>query len=146
MKLLPLYQSRFSYSHSWAVALASRESTEGQHLSIAESSCNGRVEGTFRGINHPRRRGDGTFEPNFQGVIETTDGATILLDSKGYGSASLAGERQVVVSGTHVSDHEKYIWLNNTIAVGEGAVNTLSSGKMEFVFSWYELVWEPIAQ
>jgi len=91
-------------------------------------------------------RGDGTFEPNFQGVIETTDGATILLDSKGYGSASLAGERQVVVSGTHVSDHEKYIWLNNTIAVGEGAVHTLSSGEMEFVFSWYELVWEPITQ
>ena len=48
------------------------------------------------------------------------------------------------MAGTHVSDHEKYIWLNNTIAVGEGAVHTLSSGKLEFVFSWYELVWEPI--
>jgi hypothetical protein len=43
------------------------------------------VTGRFRGANHPRRRGDGTFLPDFQGVITTDDGATIFFDYRGYG-------------------------------------------------------------
>jgi hypothetical protein len=117
MKLRPLYRVRFRYPQAWEVALA-RESAESQHFYLAEGSCEGRVQGAFRGANHPRRRGDRTFEPNFQGVIETSDGATIFFDYRGYGRAYPAGRRQIVASATHLSDDERYRWLNDNLAVG----------------------------
>ena len=145
MKLRSLYRVRFRYSNEWKVALSSPESTEGQHFLLAEGSCEGRVQGTFRGANHPRRRGDRTFEPNFQGVIETSDGATIFFDYRGYGRAYPAGRRQIVASATHLSDHESYRWLNDSLAVGEGEVRTISEGNVELVIDWSEVVWEPVA-
>ena len=145
MKLRPLYRVRFRYLQAWEVALGASDSTESQHFYVAEGSCEGRVQGTFRGANHPRRRGDRTFEPNFQGVIETTDGATIFFDYRGYGRAYPAGRRQIVASATHLSDHESYRWLNDSLAVGEGEVRTISEGNVELVIDWSEIVWEPVA-
>jgi len=145
MKLRPLYRVRFRYPQAWEVALGASDNTESQHFYVAEGSCEGRLQGTFRGANHPRRRGDRTFEPNFQGVIETTDGATIFFDYRGYGRAYPAGRRQIVASATHLSDHESYRWLNDSLAVGEGEVRTISEGNVELVIDWSEIVWEPVA-
>lgn len=144
MKLLPLYRVRFSYPHGWEVALVSPDNTESQHFYLAEGTCLGRLEGTFRGANHPRRRGDRTFEPNFQGIIETTDGATIFFEYRGYGRAYPVGHRQIVVSATHLSDHENYRWLNDCLAVGVGEVRTIGADQVELVIDWAEVVWEPI--
>ena len=146
MKLLPLYRVRFTYPQGWELALSSPSSTESQHFYLAEGTCEGRIQGEFRGANHPRRRGDGTFEPDFQGVIETTDGAVIFFDYVGYGRAYPAGRRQIVVSASHLSDHEKYRWLNDSLAVGEGEVRTLSEDRVELVIDWFEVIWEPIAE
>jgi hypothetical protein len=44
-----------------------------------------RADRTFRGLNHPRLRPDNVYLPNFQGVIETDDGAKIAFDYRGYG-------------------------------------------------------------
>jgi hypothetical protein len=68
------------------------ESAEGRFFFLAE----GRISGLFRGANHPSRRGDGTFLPDFQGVIETDDGAEVLFDYQGYGRAYPVGRRQIV--------------------------------------------------
>ena len=81
MKLSSLYRVRFSYPRGWEVALATPDSSESQHFILAEGTCEGRIQGTFQGANHPRRWSDGTFEPNFQGIIETADGATIYNES-----------------------------------------------------------------
>lgn len=56
----------------------------------------GKAAGRFRGANHPRRRTDLTYTPDFQGVIETEDGAVIMFDFQGYGRASPPGRRQIV--------------------------------------------------
>ena len=146
MKLLPLYRVRFTYPEGWELALSSPSSTEGQHFYLAEDTCEGRIDGKFRGANHPRRRGDGTFEPNFQGIIETTNGAVILFDYLGYGRAYPPGRRQIVISAFHLSDHEKYRWLNDSLAVGVGEVRTVSDGQLELVIDWSELIWEPIPE
>ena len=146
MKLLPLYRVRFTYPQGWEVALSSPSSTEGQHFYLAEGTCEGRIQGRFRGANHPRRRGDGTFEPDFQGIIETADGAVIFQDCSGYGRAYPPGRRQIVVSATHLSDHENYRWLNDSLAVGEGEVRTVSDGHVELVIDWSEVIWEPIPE
>jgi hypothetical protein len=82
MRLEPVYQMVFRYSHEWSVALAG-DSTESNHLFLAEGHCDGRISGQMQGVNHPRRRGDGTYCPDFHGVISTGDGATVLFQCGG---------------------------------------------------------------
>ena len=80
MRLQPLYRAEFSYRDGWEVELAGEHGSEWLNFYLVEGSCRGRVEGRLRGANHPRRRVDGTFCPDFQGVIETMDGAELLFD------------------------------------------------------------------
>ena len=98
------------------------------------------------GANHPHCRSDGTVLPDFQGVIETDDGAVVLFDYRGYGRAYPEGRRQIVASGIHLSDDERYHWLNDTLSVGVGEVRSQLDGATELVVEWAELVWEPIAE
>jgi hypothetical protein len=77
-------------------------------------------------------------------VIETTDGAVIFFDYSGYGRAYPAGRRQIVASASHLSDHENYRWLNDSLAVGAGEVRSISEDHVELVIDWSELIWEPI--
>lgn len=146
MKLSPLYRVRFRYPRGWKVALGAPDSAESQHFYLAEGTCEGRIEGKFQGANHPRRRSDRTFEPNFQGVIETTDGATIFFEYQGYGRAYPVGRRQIVIAGFHLSDNAGYQWLNDSLAVGAGEVRTVSEDEVELVIDWSELIWEPIPE
>ncbi len=146
MRLEPLYRMRFTYPAEWGVRLASADGTEAQFFFLAEGRCEGRIQGTLRAANHPRRRGDGTFEPDFQGVIETDDGATIYHDCRGYGRPFPAGRRQIVVSAFHLSDHPKYAWLNLSLAVGIGEVRSRENAPTELVIDWSEVIWEPIAE
>jgi hypothetical protein len=81
-----------------------------------------------------------------QGVIETDDGAVILVDSQVYGRAYPAGRRQIVVTSTHVSSDERYAWLNDVVCVAVGEVRTLDSGETLLVIDVAELIWEPIAE
>lgn len=146
MKLQPLYRVRFAYTEGWEIALAAPPALEGQHFFYAQGTCEGRIQGKFRGTNHPRRRSDGTFEPNFQGVIETSDGAVIFHNATGYGRTYPAGRRQIVVSAVHLSEHPAYRWLNDSVAVGEGEVRLVGAGQVELVCDFYETVWEPLAE
>ena len=145
MRLEPLYVVRFSYSGGWGADLAGLDSTEGQYFFLAEGRCEGRISGLFRGTNHPSRRGDGTFLPDFQGVIETDDGAEVLFDYRGYGRAYPAGRRQIVTSATHLSENERYRWLNDSLSVGVGEVRSQEYGPTELVIEWSEVVWELIS-
>jgi hypothetical protein len=141
VRLEPLYLVRFSYSGGWGADLAGPDSVEGRFFFLAE----GRISGLFRGANHPNRRSDGTFLPDFQGVIETDDGAEILFDYRGYGRAYPVGRRQIVTSATHLSEDERYRWLNDSLSVGVGEVRSQEDGPTELVVEWAELVWEPVS-
>jgi len=145
MQTKSLYRIRFRYPEEWSVNLAGVDGVESQHLFIAEGRCEGRIAGRFRGVNHPRRRTDHTYVPDFQGVIETDDGATILVDTHGYGRAYPLGRRQIVVSSTHLSEHDSYRWLNDVICVGTGEVRS-GEQDVELVIDVAELIWEPIPE
>jgi Protein of unknown function (DUF3237) len=144
VRLEPLYRVRFSYAGGWSADLAGQDSAEGRFFFLAEGRCEGRISGLFRGANHPHRRGDGTFLPDFQGVIETDDGAEVLFDYRGYGRAYPVGRRQIVASGTHLSQDERYRWLNDSLSVGVGEVRSQEGEPTELVIEWAELVWEPV--
>jgi hypothetical protein len=146
MRLEPLYRVRFTYPDAWGADLVGPDSAEGQFFFLAEGRCEGRINGRFLGANHPHRRSDGTFLPNFQGVIETDDGAEVLFDYRGYGRAYPIGWRQIVVSATHLSEDGRYRWLNDSLSVGVGEVRSQEDGPTELVVEWAELVWEPIEE
>jgi len=126
--------------------LAGPDSNERQLFFLAEGRCEGRISGRFRGANHPYRRSDGTFLPYFQGVIETDDGAEVLFDYRGYGRAYPVSRRQIVTSATHLSEDERYRWLNDSLSVGVGEVRLQEDGPTELIIEWSELVWEPLEE
>jgi hypothetical protein len=150
VELKPLYTVRFRYDADWAVELAGTAGTEEQHFYLAEGTCSGRLTGRFRGANHPRRRTDRTFTPDFQGAIETDDGAVIMFDYQGYGRAYPPGRRQIVIAATHLAADERYRWLNDVVCVGSGEVRVpdkpaeeMTQMDVELVIDVSELIWEP---
>lgn len=142
MRLEPLYRLTFSYPEQWGITLEGERGIEEQWFFVAEGRAEGALAGRFRGANHPRRRTDGTFLPDFQGVIETDDGADVFVDVTGYGRAYPPGRRQIVVALTHLSEAPAYSRLNDVLCVGTGEVRAREDGPGELVIDVAELVWE----
>ena len=147
MRLVHLYRIRFTYPDGWAVEL---DRGWQQHFYMAVGDCEGAISGRFRGANFPLRRGpDGPFSPDFRGVIETDDDATVMFECHGYGRAYPAGRRQIVGSVFHVSDGDRYSRLNDVVCVCTGEVRAASDPARkgpDLVMDIAELVWEPIAE
>lgn len=141
MLLKPLYSVRFRYPADWRVDLTGPAGTEEQLFFFAEGECTGALAGKFRGANHPRRRTDLTYTPDFQGAIETEDGAVVMFDYQGYGRAYPPGRRQIVGAAWHLSSHDKYKWLNDVVCVMAGEVRAADIGP-GLVIDVSELVWE----
>jgi hypothetical protein len=147
VRLEALYRIRFTYPESWVVAL---EGGWEQHLFLAEGRCEGSITGRFRGANFPHRRtAAGPFRPDFHAVIETDDGATIMVELQGYGRAYPPGRRQIVGSMFHLSDSAAYRRLNDVVCVCVGEVrrpvDSTNPGS-DLVLDVAELIWEPIAE
>jgi hypothetical protein len=147
VRLEPLYRIRFTYPESWSVGV---EGGWEQHLYLAEGRCEGGISGRFRGANFPLRQGaDGPFRPDFRAAIETDDGATVLLEWRGYGRTHPPGRREVVGAVFHSSDDERYRRLNDAVCVCVGEVRAAADPAQpepDLVIDVAELVWEPIAE
>ncbi len=133
MRLEHLYKLRFSYPEFWSVGP--------QNFGVAEGRCEGRVSGRFRGANHSLTRRGGAVLPNFQGFIETDDGAELLFDYRGRGQTSDGFE--AIGTATHVSGDERYRYLNDVVCALEARGDP---GEDEIAVDVYELVWEAIAE
>jgi hypothetical protein len=145
MRLEPLYRVRFAYPEEWAIEL---EGGWQQHFFIAEGRCESGTSGRFRGANFPlRRTSEGPFQPDFRAVIETDDGATIMVELRGYGRAYPIGRRQIVGSVLHLSDDARYRRLNDVVCVCVGEVRAAVDPDVDdadLVIDVAELIWEPI--
>ncbi|MFI5283716.1 MAG: DUF3237 family protein [Candidatus Dormibacterales bacterium] len=149
MQLKPLYTLRFVYPEDWGTELTGPGGKEEFHFFLAKGTCSGRISGTFRGANHPRRRTDLTFAMDIQGVIETEDGARLMLDYKGYSRAYPVGRRQIVGAAWHITSDDRYRWLNDTICTLSGEVrwpdkprDQVTQEEVELVIDVSELIWE----
>ncbi len=147
MRLEPFYRIRFTYSHSWGIDL---EGGWEQFLFLAEGRCEGSITGRFRGANFPQRRtAAGPFVPDIRAVIETEDGATIMVECHGYGRTYPSGRRQIVGTVMHTSDNARYRRLNDVVCVCVGEVRAPHDPDQEspdLVMDVAELIWEPIAE
>lgn len=146
MRLEPLYSARFMTPESWSVDLVGQGGTEGQLFLIAEGRCEGQITGRLRGANYPRRRTDGALTPDFRGVLETDDGATIVFSWQGLLRTGDTGMRELVGSVTHLSDDERYRRLNDEVCALAGEVRPRADGAgADVVFDVSQLIWEPPA-
>jgi hypothetical protein len=132
VRLEPLYRLTFRYDRSWTIRLGD----DVHQLLRGEGRCEGAVSGRFSGQNRARRRVDGPFEPDYHGVIETDDGATILWHLTGFGWPE---EGRVVTTVKHVTDDSRYERLNGVLCAVNGVVRD-----REVMLDVAELVWEPI--
>jgi hypothetical protein len=84
--------------------------------------------------------------PDFRGVLQTDDGATILFAWHGYGrAADDSGASQLVGSMTHITDDIRYRWLNHAFCAVVGEVRRRQGQEgVDVVVDVAELVWEPI--
>jgi hypothetical protein len=153
MQLKSLYTVRFVYPEGWQVELKGDLGVEEQHFYFAEGHVEGGIAGVFRGSNYPRRRADGVFQMDFQGFIETAEGALVMVEYRGYGRTHPPGRRQVVGAAFHLSDHEAYKRLNDIVCVIEGEVRRpqslqepIKQKDVQLVFNVSELIWEPLAE
>ena len=128
MQLDPFYRVTFTTTESWSVTREGTDGSEGQSFLIADGRAEGRISGRYRAANFPRRRVDGVLEPSFRGVLETDDGATILFRWDGLTTGATSGARQLVGTMSHVSDDERYRWLNDRLCAVEGEVRARSGG------------------
>ena len=144
MRLEALYRATFRPTDRWSVALAGTHGVEGQAFLLVDGRSEGRLAGRLRAANYPRRRTDGTQTPDFRGVLETDDGATILFAWHGYGRPAVDGTSRLVGSLSHLSDDARYHWLNDAVCVLTGEVRP-AADESGFVVAIEvaELIWEP---
>jgi hypothetical protein len=131
LKLAPLYRVEFSYPEHVDIA-----GPDVGGVFFAEGRCEGTLTGRFRGLNHPRLRPDDVYLPNFQGVIETDDGARIAFDYRGYGRPRDYG-REIVGTAFHSTGDERYARLNDAVAVLSGEAR-----HRRLTLEVAELLWE----
>jgi len=144
MRLEPFYRVTFTTPESWSVELEGDTGTEGQNFLIAEGRTEGRLSARYRAANFPRRRTDGALVPEFRGVLETDDGATILFEWQGLARLTDSGMRQLLGSITHLSDDERYRWLNDRVCALAGEVRPREGGGFDVVLDIAEMIWEPV--
>jgi hypothetical protein len=145
VRLEPLYRVTFWYPEAWFVEVDDKQGVESEHFFIAEGRCEGRITGRLRGANHPHRRTDLTYVPDYQGVIETDDGATVIFDYRGYGRAYPEERRQVVGFASHFASDDRYKGLNDVVCAIAGEVRPADE-RTEIVLDVAELVWEPLPE
>jgi len=144
MQLEDLYRVTFTTPESWTVTRAG--AAEGQSFLIAEGRAEGRVSARYRAANYPRRRADGALEPSFRGVLETDDAATILFHWEGLAAMTPSGMRQLLGTIQHVTDDDRYAWLNDRVCTVEGEVRPVEDGSgFDVVLDVSLMTWEPIS-
>jgi hypothetical protein len=128
MRLEPLYRVTFTTPESWSVTREGPDGTEAQSFLIAEGRAEGRLSGRYRASNFPRRRVDGVLEPSFRGVVATDDGAAVLVQWDGLARLTPSGDRELLGVIFHVSDDDRYRWLNDQVGAVEGMVRPRPGG------------------
>jgi hypothetical protein len=134
VRLAPLYRIHFSYPEHYYV-----DGPDFRGFFFAEGRCDGTLTGRFRGMNHPRLRRDDVYLADFQGVIETDDGAAVAFDLTGFGRARDYG-REVVGTITHSTADVRYAHLNDALCIVSGQAR-----EREIRLEVAEVVWEPLA-
>ena len=146
MQLERFYRVSFTTPESWRVTHDGTAGTEGRSFLIAEGRVSGRLSARYRAANFPRMRADGALEPEFRGVLETDDGATVLFHWEGLATMTDTGMRRLLGMAQHTSNDERYRWLIDRVCTVEGEVRVRSDGSgFDVVLEVSGMVWEAVS-
>jgi hypothetical protein len=145
VRLEPLYRASWTTPEAYSVEIAGETGTEGRSFFLAEGRTEGRLSGRLRAANFPRRRVDGALTPDFRGVLETDDGATVLFSWRGLARPSGSGMRELVGSITHETGDDRYAWLNDRVCALGGEVVPDGDGGFHVEIEVAEILWEPVS-
>jgi hypothetical protein len=145
MRLEPFYRVTFTTPEAWTVAIEGTDGTEGQSFLIAEGRTEGRLSARYRAANFPRRRVDGALVPEFRGVLETDDGASILIRWSGLAVLADDGTRRLLGSLHHLTGDARYAHVNERVYTVEGMVRPMAGGGFDVILEVSEMIWESIA-
>jgi len=145
VRLSPLYRCTFAPTERWSVKLDGAGCTERQAFLLVEGRAEGRLSGRLSGANSPRQRTDGVQTPDFRGVIETDDGATVYFAWHGFGLAPAGGPSRLLGAITHLSRPRLHTWLNQAVGVLTGEVRPQDAGHFDVVLEVSEPIWEPMS-
>jgi len=84
---------------------------------LGEGTATGAIEGTVRYSQRLRRRQDGSVRFELEALINTSDGAAIVLHATGEEGRDGHG---AIVARCEVAD-VRYRWLSEAVLVGEAA-------------------------
>jgi hypothetical protein len=147
MRLELLYTVTFTTPEAWSVEGSADAGIEGRSFLLAEGRSTGRLSARFRAANFPRKRTDAVLVPEFRGVLETDDGATILFEWQGLAVLTDSGMRRLLGSLVHTTDDPRYRWLNDRVCAVEGEVHPRTDGYgFDVVFEVSEMVWEGVTR
>jgi hypothetical protein len=147
MRFEPLYMVTFTTPEAWSVEVVADASIEGRSFLLAEGPSTGRLSARYRAANFPRKRADAALVPEFRGVLETDDGATILFEWQGLAVLTDSGMRRLLGSLVHTTGDPRHRWLNDRVCAVEGEVRPCADGSgSDVVFEVSEMVWEGVAQ
>ncbi len=137
MRLVELFEGELRFDESTEVGFpAHGDDGDVSGYVQGDGAVNGtRLSGRLRWTNHPRRRADGTWLPDFHGVISTDDGADVLFSFRGYNwevsdpvpEMHMPSEHRAAVAAlTLAAADERYRWVNRVFAVIEADVRPLA--------------------
>ncbi len=144
MRLQHLYRATFTPTEHWSVEIKAQDGVEGQGFLLVEGRTEGRLTARLRAANWPRQRADRTLTPDFRGALETDDGATVLFAWHGFGRTAEDGSRQLLGSMTHLSNADRYRWLNTAVCAVAGEIYPREGGGFDVVLDVAEIIWEPL--
>ncbi len=82
-----------------------------------------RLQGTLRWVNHPHRRSDGAMLPDAHGIILTHDQCIVMFTLKGR-TVFEQGLGKQLLNVIFEAEAEAYRWLNSTLCVLEGIIDS----------------------
>ena len=79
-------------------------------------------------------------------MLETDDGASVLFHWEGVASLTDTGMRQLLGLMQHLSDDDRYRWLNDRVCAVEGEVRPRDGDAgFDVVLDVSLMTWEPIS-
>jgi uncharacterized protein DUF3237 len=133
MKIVPLFEGELVFDETTEIAfpICGEDDDWYSYVQGHGSVWGERLQGGLRWTNHPRRRADGTWLPNYQGTIATTDGAHILFSLRGYNRGRddpfSDDHRSALCSLKLAAGDERYRWVNNVLAVVEADIRPMAN-------------------